>query len=1167
MKKWFFRALSAMILLCLCGAVKAAEKEVATIQADVFPMSEFASFFRYQIITKGSDSADKSWMLAYIKNGYTHPGRICFGGNKQKEFSVPADLQPYQWNRVTVCFDGEKAIMYLNGEKIGEMERMAPPENSHKMVIGKYMWGTDMTFPGKVENAFYEKKLLIPEKRTVTGTKTTHLFFRAGDKEVPLERISGAWTNRPTGYQELSDNIDVNALAISKKVMPENFVMTSDFITYDGMGTIALEFCRQENGDGYRVELKVTSALRFLTIYKRENGELSLLEEVNSSKIPLETSGRRGYPLRLTVGRYNGMIHLQINGKDIMNGFDDTFKTGKVGVGAHERKVDLCGISVNSYPEYAVNTVAKAKPQHELQLGTETLRTVFYRDEKIPLNASFVNRSAKEFETGKVTIKLHGKTYTLESSKIPGMKTVGQEVLLDAADLRDGEYTVTAEAGKLKGEFKITLVSRENSDLYRFYNWGGGKIEELDKYHFNGKNVTFTPKDDFRKYRELLALHNDYALKNQMKLGVHWHLQTAIPAGGQKMCILRKDGTYSPRGLSPHREDVRKYLRDGITEFMKLLQHYPAFNRIILDSEVESIQEMDFSEQSMKMAKEALGFEPPMSDTTEMEIDNYAGVRVTVPKKIKDATPTVFPNDNKYYRFMHYLWDKGYGDNLLRVDAAEVIRKYRPDMMIYHEPYRDVPLASRMEGMDFGGTWYYSFPDGAESFMATESLLSVSRAMGKPEGFQIDPSLWLYQHTIGPSKSRQAGVHPYSLYISALHIAFAAKPTVIELFDLGFTMPGSGVEFCPDNMVQKLSDYSKNVVKPLWSATRRLDREPRKAALLTSFGSQIFDNCYWGGWGRQAQNAVLSLLWRANIPTAILSEENIRMGELDRYDQLFLHKTTRLPQDIFDAVKKFAARGGTIVVEPGSPWKALLPNAVEFAVDTDMIAKSGYWSIHNGNGFTADVVHNEQQKTAQAMRKLFRKDGLTFADSNSTELFVQTLKTDDCAYVFLQNDKRTFGDYFGKKYKAVLDQGLPLTADVTLKHKGAVYEFPGKKLSDRCPGKYTIEFKPSEYKILILYPEPVASLGLKSVPAFKATEKAVFQITVNNAKGKQLRGVQPVKVVLTAPDGKKVEQYLSAENGLVEFSYIPAKNEPSGTWKLEAEELASGIKFSKTFKK
>ena len=54
-----------------------------------------------------------------------------------------------------------------------------------------------------------------------------------------------------------------------------------------------------------------------------------------------------------------------------------------------------------------------------------------------------------------------------------------------------------------------------------------------------------------------------------------------------------------------------------------------------------------------------------------------------------------------------------------------------------------------------------------------------------------------------------------------------------------------------------------------------------------------------------------------------------------------------------------------------------------------------------------------------------------------------------------------------------------------------------------------------------------------------------------------------MRLVLTNPKGKKIEVFTSAKDGIAKFSYLPGINEPKGKWKLEAEELASGMKTAR----
>jgi uncharacterized protein YfaS (alpha-2-macroglobulin family) len=55
-------------------------------------------------------------------------------------------------------------------------------------------------------------------------------------------------------------------------------------------------------------------------------------------------------------------------------------------------------------------------------------------------------------------------------------------------------------------------------------------------------------------------------------------------------------------------------------------------------------------------------------------------------------------------------------------------------------------------------------------------------------------------------------------------------------------------------------------------------------------------------------------------------------------------------------------------------------------------------------------------------------------------------------------------------------------------------------------------------------------------------------------------GAVPVEITLTDPVGKRIllSGVRATENGGVVFKWMPAINDPEGTWTLRATELASG---------
>ena len=1154
------RLLTLKAFLCsLVSGLIFAPVHGITIQADVFPMAEFPAVHRSQILTKGYDSAENSWSLEYSRGKYNGKSAIVFRRNKGKGISGKAELELFRTSRITLCTEGGKAELYLNGEKIAEREDVTVPVNQYPLLTGRY-YGREHAFPGRISGVKILEETVRPEKFNSAGDNTVLLKYRAPAKKIPLEPVRGKWFMDQLGYGEFSDDPDVQALAVCDRKMPDNFVYTVRVITFDQLGEIILEFCRQDQDNCYRLVVGADNMKRFAKLYKVQNGKVSLLAMKTSETVKIPVSGKKTAPLTLSVGRQNDMIHFWINSNEIFNALDSRFKNGGIAFGLHERKAQIAELSVVNYSGYCVRNQPVPLPDHEILLNTDSLRTVFYPDEKIRLTAEIINRSSNPVPGEKAEIEFNKNRKSQTFDAVPPAGSVKRYFELDCRDLLIGENTVRIRCGKLSAELKLTLVSRPVEEPYRFYNWTRADLDRLKQFDFNGGSLNISPRDDIEYCRKTVAACCDQAMKNNLSQSLHIALLTAVPEGGSDMCIVRKDGTRS-NILNARNEKTVKYLCDGVEKIAAMIKDYPAFRRVLLDSEIENFLEQGYSKADIARAREELGFEPPMSETASVEIDNTAGRRISVPKKVKQSIPTVFPPDNRHYLFMKWFWERGAGDNLIRTKLAEIIRKTCPGMIVYHDPYRNVPLSSRMAGMDVPGTWYYCHPDAGETFMAVETLLSACRTANKPEQFQLDPSMWLYSYQIGPAKSRWAGVQPANIYLTALHLSLASKPYMLELYDLNFLLPEirPQPQFKEKQTLTMIQGFIRNFVRPLWSPIQHLDREQPKTALMLSFGSQIFSRSQWGGWGQAPANTILNLFWKAHIPTAVLTEEGVRNGELARYDRILLYRTSHLPQDVFDRIKTFAAKGGTVLTEPDSPWAKLIPSAVTFPIETKKITNSSFYQIRKKGGFTADIVYAEQQRIARALRK-FRKDNSGFADSSSTELYIRTLQADHCRYVFLMNDRRTFGNYFGKKYKAVYDAGLPLTAEITLPAEDAVYEFPAQKKHLLKNGRLTLDFKPVEGKVLIIYPDAVSAVKIGRIPTFTARKPAVFEIAVLNSKQQKLNGIQPVRVVLTKPDGGKTEHFTSAVNGTASFTFIPAGNEPAGPWKLEAEELASGTK-------
>ena len=126
-----------VVLGFLSLAAVAQKKEIRTIEADIFLMTELPGRYNYRALTQGYDSQPKSWGVDIGRNHFSAKPYINYRNQSGKHFKVETELQPFQLNRLTICFDDAKATMYMNGKKIGEITDVLDYPGNSVYVVGK----------------------------------------------------------------------------------------------------------------------------------------------------------------------------------------------------------------------------------------------------------------------------------------------------------------------------------------------------------------------------------------------------------------------------------------------------------------------------------------------------------------------------------------------------------------------------------------------------------------------------------------------------------------------------------------------------------------------------------------------------------------------------------------------------------------------------------------------------------------------------------------------------------------------------------------------------------------------------------------------------------------------------------------------------------------------
>ena len=348
----------------------------------------------------------------------------------------------------------------------------------------------------------------------------------------------------------------------------------------------------------------------------------------------------------------------------------------------------------------------------------------------------------------------------------------------------------------------------------------------------------------------------------------------------------------------------------------------------------------------------------------------------------------------------------------------------------------------------------------------------------------------------------------------------------------------------------RLAKLVHEVIQPLGPTLLNVPDYKTDIAILESFASQVYMQCGSNGWSNSWEADMHLILQWAGYQPRIIYDETIRKNGLGDYKVLVMPNCGVLTQDVYDEIKAFQARGG-IIVSDERLCPALVP---------DIIIPS----------MRREDKKAQENKAAlqEASRKL--REQLTpfykapFKTSNE-DLVARLRKYNSSDYLFVINDKRTYGNYVGQ-YRKVMEDGVPNEGTVTLMRKqGTVYDLTTSKKVDATIADGAISFATAlgagDGKLYLVTDSPIAKIAVKAPE--KATRGTDFAVTfdVLGGNGRNMDAVIPMSITVKDPSGNVGEfsGYHAAIDGKLTLNLNVATNDASGIWTVEAKELASGL--------
>jgi hypothetical protein len=828
----------------------------------------------------------------------------------------------------------------------------------------------------------------------------------------------------------------------------------------------------------------------------------------------------------------------------------------------------------------------------DIEIKYESNRHTFIRGETAIIQLSVSNNSSKILHKSKLEIDIEGliKDSVLILAIEPNA-TRQNTFKINTKLLKPGSYNLHCKLRYAKSKisedsFPFIIAAPSNPDRMRVWLWPHKKfgekvwklddqaLKQLDWYASKGFN-SFHPgggvfeNGDFGGFgKEKLALY-DYALTRQWDMSIKllngYYLDINEPSVKFKTAngMLFND---------PFNPTVGKEFRRVNEDIMQAIAEFPAVKMIYFESEYEDYLNVD----------------TPMSARFYPESLPYGSAhKFILPGVIDD-------NDSGYLnQLYHFKWGDGVVASNQR--AIELAKRYRPDIYTFSDPFRLAPIYDRFKGLDAISTWTYVNPD-PKFTLYIETLIAAAKP--EKQGVIHTTTLLNYPGTIFPKDKGWAVMGPDEL-IEASWINLSRRPDALALYT------GSMCDVFDPNNVEPFQKYAPTfeafakfadtVLKPYGPMIGKLDRQKRRVAVLSSNTSRIYSDSpvLLGYYPNYQVYSFYTLLNMIHVPADIIFDETITRFGMADYDVLVLPKCDTLSKSVYEEILRFQRRGGVVIAD--QYLRAQIPNIIKCDFDftyrskisADAIASGktyARWDDHvkiestefkDVNGITAAEDQRLMEKYAQQLKHIFENVYTPEIECSSPTALLNTLEKDGILYLFIINDKRTYGSRLGE-YKAMLEKTIPQTVRIRInnwKHAELnVYDMLNKKLlaySKESDGScsFDVNLPAPGGKIIALRPDKVKNISIVSPTNINKGECQTISVLLKNDKGSLIRGIQPVYIKIIDPNGtvSHSSDFFACENGILQLDFRAALNDITGKWEINAHDLMTDLTVCREF--
>ncbi|NOX55285.1 MAG: LamG domain-containing protein, partial [Planctomycetes bacterium] len=731
-----------------------------------------------------------------------------------------------------------------------------------------------------------------------------------------------------------------------------------------------------------------------------------------------------------------------------------------------------------------------------LELDTAGSRTTFLRKEsEASVAVSVFNDTGKTIKGGLLTAELTGSRLEHRLPRLEPRASHCWAVPVDTS-LRPDRYPLrlhvaaeTADGARLSARtsLDVVIVPRPLPNQMPVVMWGTGDLETVKQIGFTHQLVSLvdygrvweagqpTEAVDSGRLAELAKMLNDYLAQGVGAIANvypgRWVLRRE-PLKQKFQRVNREGKPYPREDVCARFPEIQQFCSNVGASVAKTFGRFPAFRAAMIHTEVRDATNVCFHKHDQEAFRAFAGYDIPNQVTSKYGVP-YS--------KIKDfPKDRVVPDDDPILTFYRWFWKEGDGWNELHSRVHRGLKSVgRSDFWTFFDPAVRVPSVWGSGGqVDVLSQWTYSYPDPIKIGQAADELFAMAEGAQPPQRvMKMTQIIWYRSQTAPKLPEDENQRAEWEKQIPDARFITIAPDHLREAFWTKIARPVRGImyhgwgslvpvphgsyRFTNPETRRVLTRLIHEVVRPLGPTLLQVPDRKADMALLESFASQVFAGRGTWGWSHRWEADMHLILQWAHLQPRIIYDETIRRDGLKGYKVLVMPYCDVLTESVCRAVREFQKRGGLVIAD-----ETLCP-----AIQADIVIPS-----YRRTG-KADEDKSALQAKAAELRKHLASHYQPYVDATKADLVVRCRRYGSADYVFVVNDKRTFGRYVGHHGK-VMEKGLPEDGTILIRRKAvSVYDLVAHQIVRSVPSPegttFDVELGPGGGRVFLVTNQPI----------------------------------------------------------------------------------------------